>query len=291
MESPYRLTSDRFRPDLRAETNPSPPFSFRNRIESPPRSTFSDRSPPNRPAVRRTPARPARNPLRRAISPRIPGIRDFLLFLREKPNEMNPKRISLLILLLLFADQALKIWVKTHMHLDEAIVVFPDWFQLRFIENNGAAFGMHIATRGGFDWGKLMLGIFRIAMVGAVSWFMVHLHRTRKDTPKGVFIGLALIVAGALGNIFDSAFYGLVFSESTPFSVAQFGGHYAGFMMGKVVDMFYFPLFQWNGVPRLLQFLVDSNNYFFGAIFNLADAYISVATIYLLLFQYTFFSK
>lgn len=204
---------------------------------------------------------------------------------------MNPKRISLLILLLLFADQALKIWVKTHMHLDEAIVVFPDWFQLRFIENNGAAFGMHIATRGGFDWGKLMLGIFRIAMVGAVSWFMVHLHRTRKDTPKGVFIGLALIVAGALGNIFDSAFYGLVFSESTPFSVAQFGGHYAGFMMGKVVDMFYFPLFQWNGVPRLLQFLVDGNNYFFGAIFNLADAYISVATIYLLLFQYKFFSK
>lgn len=97
---------------------------------------------------------------------------------------MNPKRISLLILLLLFADQALKIWVKTHMHLDEAIVVFPDWFQLRFIENNGAAFGMHIATRGGFDWGKLMLGIFRIAMVGAVSWFMVHLHGHAETHPK-----------------------------------------------------------------------------------------------------------
>jgi len=72
-----------------------------------------------------------------------------------------------------------------------------------------------------------------------------------------------------MGNILDSAFYGLIFSESTPYTVAQFGGHYAGFMMGKVVDMFYFPLFQWNGVPRLLRFLVDSNNYFFGAIFNL----------------------
>ena len=167
---------------------------------------------------------------------------------------MNFRKISLLVLILLIADQALKIWVKTHMHLDESIVVFPDWFQLRFIENNGAAFGMHIATKGGFD-------------------------------------GLALVMAGALGNIIDSAFYGLLFSESTPYTVAHFGGHYAGFMMGKVVDMFYFPLFQWNGVPRFLNFLVDSNNYFFGAIFNLADAYISVAVIYLLLFQYKFLSK
>ena len=98
-------------------------------------------------------------------------------------------------------------------------------------------------------------------------------------------------MAGALGNIIDSAFYGLIFSESTPYAVAHFGGHYAGFMMGKVVDMFYFPLFQWNNVPRFLSFLVDSNNYFFGAIFNLADAYISVAVVYLLLFQYKFLSK
>ena len=106
-----------------------------------------------------------------------------------------------------------------------------------------------------------------------------------------LIVGLALVMAGALGNIIDSAFYGLLFSESTPYTVAHFGGHYAGFMMGKVVDMFYFPLFQWNGVPRFLNFLVDSNNYFFGAIFNLADAYISIAVIYLLLFQYKFLSK
>ena len=204
---------------------------------------------------------------------------------------MNLKKISLLVLLLLIADQILKIWVKTHMHLDEAIVVFPDWFQLRFIENNGAAFGMHIATPGGFDWGKLLLGLFRIAMVGGLGWLIYHLTHTRRDTPKGVIVGLAMIVAGALGNILDSAFYGMIFSESTPYTVAHFGGHYAGFMMGKVVDMFYFPLFQWDGVPRLLRFLVDSNNYFFGAIFNLADAYISVAVVYLLLFQYKFFSK
>lgn len=162
---------------------------------------------------------------------------------------MNFKKISLLIVLLLIADQALKIWIKTHMHLDESIVVFPDWFQLRFIENNGAAFGMHIASRGGFDWGKLLLGVFRIVMVGFIGWLMHHLCTKRQDTPKGVIVGLALIFAGAMGNILDSAFYGLIFSESTPYTVAQFGGHYAGFMMGKVVDMFYFPLFQWNGVP------------------------------------------
>ncbi len=204
---------------------------------------------------------------------------------------MNLKKISLLVVLLLIADQALKIWIKTHMHLDESIVVCPDWFQLRFIENNGAAFGMHIYTGSGFDWGKLLLGIFRIVMVGFIGWLIYHLTKKRPATPKGVIVGLALIFAGAMGNILDSAFYGLIFSESTPYSVAHFGGHYAGFMMGKVVDMFYFPLFQWNGVPRLLRFLVDSNNYFFGAIFNLADAYISVAVIYLLLFQYKFFSK
>ena len=128
-------------------------------------------------------------------------------------------------------------------------------------------------------------------MVGFIGWLMHHLCTKRQDTPKGVIVGLALIFAGAMGNILDSAFYGLIFSESTPYTEAQFGGHYAGFMMGKVVDMFYFPLFQWNGVPRLLRFLVDSNNYFFGAIFNLADAYISVAVVYLLLFQHKFFSK
>lgn len=204
---------------------------------------------------------------------------------------MTVKKVSLLVVVLLIADQALKIWVKTHMHLDEAIIVFPDWFQLRFIENNGAAFGMHIASGGGFDWGKLLLGIFRVVLAGGIAWLIGRLLRQRKETPSGVIVGLALIFAGAVGNILDSAFYGLLFSESTPYSVAHFGGHYAGFMMGKVVDMFYFPLFQWNSVPRFLRFLVDSNNYFFGAIFNLADAYISVAVVYLLLFQYKFLDK
>ncbi|OUO19960.1 MULTISPECIES: signal peptidase II [unclassified Alistipes] len=203
---------------------------------------------------------------------------------------MKLKNLTLLIIVLLVADQALKIWVKTHMQLDEAIIVFPDWFQLRFIENKGAAYGMHIASSGAFDWGKLLLGIFRIALSCLVGWLIWRLSK-RENTPKGVLVGLALILAGAVGNIIDSAFYGLIFSESTPWTVAHFGGHYAGLMMGKVVDMFYFPLFQWNSCPGFLRFLVDSNNYFFGAIFNLADVYISLAAVYLLVFQYKFISK
>lgn len=203
---------------------------------------------------------------------------------------MKLKNLTLLIIVLLVADQALKIWVKTHMQLDEVIIVFPDWFQLRFIENKGAAYGMHIASSGAFDWGKLLLGIFRIALSCLVGWLIWRLSK-RENTPKGVLVGLALILAGAVGNIIDSAFYGLIFSESTPWTVAHFGGHYAGLMMGKVVDMFYFPLFQWNSCPGFLRFLVDSNNYFFGAIFNLADVYISLAAVYLLVFQYKFISK
>lgn len=203
---------------------------------------------------------------------------------------MNGKKITLLILILLILDQALKIWVKTHMTLGEAIVIIPNWFQLYFIENKGAAFGMHIAaTSETMDWGKLLLGLLRIGLAGLIAWFIARL--LRRKAPKGVLVGLALILAGAIGNILDSAFYGLLFSASTPETVAQFGGHYAGLMMGRVVDMFYFPLFRWENVPGFLNFLVDSRHYFFGAVFNLADAYISVAVIYLLLFQYKYLNK
>ena len=126
-----------------------------------------------------------------------------------------------------------------------------------------------------------------LAMIGLLGYYLRYLGK--RKTPAGVLVGLTLILAGAIGNMIDSAFYGLIFSASTPTEVAHFGGSYAPLMMGRVVDMFYFPLFQWNGVPGWLSFLVDSRNYFFGAIFNLADAYISVAVVYLLIFQYKFF--
>ena len=170
-------------------------------------------------------------------------------------------------------------------------MVVPEWFQLRFIENNGAAFGMQISSAGGFDWGKLALSLFRVVMIGLLGYYIVYLNRRKTGTPKGVTIGLAMILAGAVGNLIDSMFYGMIFTQSTPTTVATLGEGYSTFMMGKVVDMFYFPLFQWNSVPGWLDFLVDYNNYFFGAIFNLADAYISCAVVYLIIFQYRFFQE
>lgn len=210
------------------------------------------------------------------------------MHIREK--SMKIKNITLLIVVLLLLDQILKIWIKTHLRLDEAIEVFS-WFQLRFVENNGAAFGMQIASDGGFDWGKLLLSLFRIVMIGLLGYYIYHLSRREKPTPKGVLIGLAMILAGATGNLLDSMFYGVIFTASTPLTVATLGEGYSTFLMGKVVDMFYFPLFQWNNVPSWLSFLVDYNNYFFGAIFNLADAYISCAVVYLLIFHYRFFQE
>jgi len=200
---------------------------------------------------------------------------------------MKGRHISILVLVLLIADQALKIWVKTNFHLGEALVVIPNWFQLLFVENNGAAFGMQISSTSCFDWGKLALSLFRILLVGGLGYYLYTL--VRQKAPTGVLVGLALIFAGALGNILDSAFYGLIFSASTSMQIAEFGGHYAPFMMGKVVDMFYFPLFQWSNHPEWLSFLFDSRGYFFGPVFNLADSYISVAVVYMLIFQYKFF--
>ncbi len=199
---------------------------------------------------------------------------------------MKHRHVIYLVIALLAADQALKIWIKTHLAIDEAITVFPDWFQLRFLENPGAAFGMQIARA---PWGKIALSLFRVAMIGFFGW-MIH-STIRSKAPTGVVVGLTLIVAGAVGNMIDSAFYGLIFSESTTQTVAEWGGSYAPFMMGRVVDMLYFPMFQWNGVPEWLSFLVDRNNYFFGPIFNLADAYISVAVVYLAIFQWRYLSK
>ena len=196
----------------------------------------------------------------------------------------TPAILSIIVVVLLIADQALKLWVKSHMQLGEEIEIFS-WFKLHFIENNGAAFGMQIESSG-FDWGKLLLSIFRIVLIGGLCYYTYKL--IKKQAPMGVLVGLALIIAGAAGNIFDSAFYGIIFSGSES-AVAEFGGSYAPFMMGKVVDMFYFPLFQWESHPEWLSFLFDKNGYFFGPVFNLADVYISVAVVYMLIFQYKFF--
>ena len=201
---------------------------------------------------------------------------------------MKLKNVTIMVLVLLLLDQILKIWVKTSMCLDETIEILP-WFHLHFVENSGAAFGMRLEVGGAIDWGKLMLSLFRVAMIGALGYYIYYLTRPERRTPRGVLVGLTLVLAGAIGNLVDSMFYGVIFTASTPLTVATLGEGYSTFLMGKVVDMFYFPLFQWNSCPEWLSFLVDYNNYFFGAIFNLADAYISCAVVYLLLFHYKFF--
>jgi signal peptidase II len=203
---------------------------------------------------------------------------------------MKIRNITILVVVLLLLDQILKFWIKTNMHLYEDIEILP-WFHLHFVENSGAAFGMQLNTSGAIDWGKLLLSLFRIVMIGGLGYYIHYLNNAARRTPCGVIVGLVLIMAGAIGNLIDSMFYGMIFTASTPLSVATLGEGYSTFLMGKVVDMFYFPLFQWNSVPSWLSFLVDYNNYFFGAIFNLADAYISVAVVYLMLFHYRFFME
>ncbi|MDR0954741.1 MAG: lipoprotein signal peptidase [Rikenellaceae bacterium] len=190
---------------------------------------------------------------------------------------MKKRNLIIFLVLLLLVDQIVKILVKTNMTLDQYIPIFGKWFYIRFIENPGAAFGFEF----GGNYGKLFLSVFRIVAVGFIIWYLNRLTR-RADVPKGVLIGLGLILAGALGNIIDSAFYGLIFNESgftTAASLFPAEGGYAGFLHGKVVDMLYFPIIK-NAAGQTL---------FFSPVFNFADAYISVGVIYLLLFQRKFF--
>lgn len=191
-------------------------------------------------------------------------------------------------ILLVIIDQVIKILVKTNMCLGEHFSVIGNWFQILFIENEGMAFGMKF----GGAVGKACLSIFRIVLSVVLIWWISKLCKRGSDrdpsrpaVPTGVLVGLTLITAGALGNIFDCLFYGLVFSESTVMQVAQFGGSYAPFLFGKVVDMFYFPLFTWpDWVPLV------GGDIFFSPVFNFADSCVSVGAVYLLLFQYKFFS-
>ena len=180
---------------------------------------------------------------------------------------MAKKKIALLIVALLAVDQIVKIWIKTHFALDESVTVFPNWFFIRFIENPGAAFGFEL----GGSYGKLILSIFRLVAIGALGYYIHHL--LRKKAPTGVLVGFSLIFAGALGNVIDSAFYGLLFSESTFTAPATFlpeGGGYAGFLHGKVVDMLFFPLFR-GTYPSWIPGIGGESFLFFSPIFNLAD--------------------
>ena len=191
------------------------------------------------------------------------------------------------IFIVLLIDQILKIWVKINMTLGQEIPVIGNWFKLLFIENNGMAFGW----LGGGGFLKLALSIFRIAAIVALFWVLVRL--SKKNTKFGVLFGIALITAGAMGNIIDSVFYGRIFSESTYSQVATFfpdGGGYASWLHGRVVDMLYFPIIDVarENATWLPGFFFGPDNHFifFRPIFNFADAAITIGVFYMLIFQW-----
>ena len=191
------------------------------------------------------------------------------------------------IVIVLVLDQILKIWIKTSMTLGEEIPVIGNWFKLLFVENNGMAFGW----LGGGGFLKIALSLFRIVAIVALFWILVR--QAKKGTKFGVLFGLALITAGAMGNIIDSVFYGRIFSESTFTQVATLfpdGGGYAGWLHGRVVDMLYFPIIDVakenaSWLPDFF-FGQDGRFIFFRPIFNFADAAITVGVFYMILFQW-----
>jgi signal peptidase II len=197
------------------------------------------------------------------------------------------KRSLLIIFLVLLLDQALKVWVKTHMVLGQSFRMAGDWFYITFIENNGMAFGLQF----GGEYGKLALSLFRIIVVGIMTYYFFRELRARK-LHRGLEISFSLILAGAIGNIIDCMFYGLIFSDSYVQAASLFppGGGYGTFLHGLVVDMFYFPLIE-SDFPDWLPIWGGEHFIFFSPVFNLADAAISTGVGVFLLYQKHFFKE
>ena len=183
---------------------------------------------------------------------------------------------TLVVVAILLIDQAIKIWVKTSMTLHESIHIF-DWFYITFIENMGMAFGMQLGS-------KIVLSLFRVVAISALTYYIWK--EVRKNSRTGYIVCLAMVLAGAIGNLIDCLFYGLIFNESSPYYVSYFvpfGTGYAPMLMGKVVDMFYFPLIETEW-PQWMPFVGGEHFVFFSPVFNFADASISVSVVLLLLF-------
>lgn len=184
-----------------------------------------------------------------------------------------------LVIAILLIDQIIKIWVKTNMSLGESIRI-TDWFYINFIENNGMAYGMQIGS-------KLALSLFRVAAIVVLSVYIWRQAR-KPDTRWGYIVFLSMVLAGAAGNLIDCMFYGLCFDASSFYNVSTyvgFGNGYAPFLMGKVVDMFYFPLIE-TTYPDWFPFWGGEKFVFFSPVFNFADSSISVGVVALLLFYH-----
>lgn len=199
-------------------------------------------------------------------------------------NKQKSGLVAGLIVLLLVIDQVIKVYVKLHFRLGECVEIFP-WWQLCFVENNGMAFGWEL-------WGgKLFLTLFRVVAVVLIGWFIYSEIKHRR--PTGYIVCLTLIAAGAAGNIIDCLFYGLIFNNPPHPQVAEFqpwGYGYGEFLYGKVVDMFYFPLVEWD-MPTWMPFYPGQHCVFFSPIFNFADAAISCGIVALLLFYHKLVSQ
>lgn len=183
----------------------------------------------------------------------------------------------IVIACVIILDQILKIWVKTNFYIGESVHI-TDWFQLVFIENNGMAFGMEIGS-------KLFLSLFRIIAVIVLIYYICRI-KSRPYIKKGYIVCWSLITAGALGNIIDCLFYGLIFNNPIPPEVATMfpeSGGYASLFHGRVVDMFYFPLFSFDW-PEWMPFVGGEHFLFFQPIFNLADAAITIGILSVILF-------
>ncbi len=191
--------------------------------------------------------------------------------------------VTILVTALIVIDQVVKILVKTNMHIGEEIFVLGSWFRIHFLENNGIAFGM-LAGGGMAGFGKIMLTLLRIVASIALAWYLVRSARRGARTPFLIY--LSLILAGAVGNVIDSCFYGLIFNTPS-YEVATLfpeGGGYGSFMQGKVVDMFYFPIFEFFW-PEWIPFIGGQHFEFFSAIFNVADACITVGVAWFIIDQ------
>jgi len=186
----------------------------------------------------------------------------------------------LLIFSILIIDQVLKIYIKTHMVIGEEIPVLGNWFRIHFLENNGMAFGMEW----GGKTGKVALSIFRMVAIAGIAWYLDSI--IRKKASLGLVLCVSAIIAGAAGNLIDSAFYGMIFSESwhTPAILFPEGGGYSSFLHGRVVDMFYFPLIdtQW---PDWSPIKPGQSLIFFRPVFNIADTSITTGVLTILVFQ------
>ncbi len=191
------------------------------------------------------------------------------------------------ILLILLVDQVLKIWIKTHFVVGQELHLFGRYGMLHFIENNGMAFGMEMGGKPG----KLFLSVFRLLAIFAIGWYLSGLVKRKANL--GLILATSAIMAGAIGNILDSAFYGMIFSQSTYDQVAVMfpaGGGYSGFLHGKVVDMFYFPVINTHW-PEWSPFRPGESFVFFRPVFNVSDSAITCGVLSILLFQKRMFRE